>query len=104
MVQEVTNDFGKPAQTTGGDLKPTKYIYYFLTYHTVPGKTKLKPLSNFANALGFVELKQKDRRIKIKQSHISVPPSDGKMVPTPTKDVSESAGMLGTFFTPIKGG
>ena len=37
-AQQAMTDFGKLVQTTGGDLKPLKSAYYFLTYHTVNGK------------------------------------------------------------------
>ena len=59
-VQAATDDFASLVQASGGALKPSKCFAYFLCYHTVNGKTKLKPLNKLPNAPALVKVKQKD--------------------------------------------
>jgi len=101
QVQQATTNFGMRAHAGGGALKPVKCSSYFLTYHTVNGKTMLKPLSKLPAPSAWVDVTQKDGSIKLEPSHISVPQPDGSSVPIPTKDVTEATEMLGMFFAPI---
>ena len=57
IVQNSSNDFAKLAQALGGALTPEKCFVYFLTYQTVRGHTKLKPLSKLPEHKALVEVK-----------------------------------------------
>ena len=79
QVQTTTNDFAQLAQALGGALKPEKIFVYFLTYQTVRGHTKLKPLSKLPEHRALVEVKQKDGTVRLAPSHISIPQPNGAL-------------------------
>jgi len=103
-VQSATTDFGQLAQASGGYLKAEKCFVYFLTYHTVRGVTKLKPLSKIPEPKALVEVKTKDGEISLEPGHICVPQPEGEPVYIVTKDVKDPSKMLGVQFVPAGNG
>ncbi len=93
-VQVATNDFGLLAQASGGALKPKKFFVYFMCYHMVNNKTKLKLLKKLPKPTATVKVKLKDGSEGLEPSHISLPQPDGSRAPIPTKEVSEATEML----------
>ena len=104
QVQSATNDFVHLVQATRGALKPSKCLAYFLAYHRVNGKMKLKALKNLPAPLAWVEIKNNERQIIREPSHVSVSQSGGSPVPVPTKDVSNPTLMLGVHYAPLGNG
>ncbi len=94
QVQNVTMDYGRLAQASGGILKEKKCLVYFLDCKFVNGRARMKLLLDLPPPQEWIT--EAGRTYPL---HISIPQPVGPNVPIETHDVSTASKMLGVHFS-----
>ncbi len=95
FVQKEITDWGLLSQASGGILKPSKCLVYFLNYKFVGGQAKIKSIQDLLEPMAFIT--EGDRTLPL---HITITQPDRSLVPIVTHDVTTPSKVLGVNFTP----